>query len=80
MLLFDEDLLEADEADPLDEVEMERGDAFWFSAIQYQTVRSYLCKPCSALKELQHPAEKTIKGMLCEFHQVLRLDSFFSMQ
>ncbi len=39
MLLFDEDLAKADEGNPLDEVEMERGDAFWFSANWYQTVR-----------------------------------------
>ena len=38
VLLFDEDLAEADEAHPLDEVEMERGDAFWFSPTWYQTV------------------------------------------
>ena len=42
VLLFDENLAEADEAHPLDEVEMERGDAFWFSAGWYQTVRSCL--------------------------------------
>ena len=41
MLLFDENLLEADEAAPLDEVEMERGDAFWFSPTWYQTVGSH---------------------------------------
>lgn len=38
VLLFDEDLAQADEANPLDEVELERGDAFWFSANWYQTV------------------------------------------
>ena len=47
MALFDADLAEADTGAPLDEVELDQGDAMWFSPTWYQTVspcpRSCLC-------------------------------------
>ena len=45
--LYDMDLAEADESAPLDEVEMERGDAMWFSPLWYQNVSPTACHPCN---------------------------------
>ena len=54
------DLAEADESAPLDEVELERGDAMWFSPLWYQNVSPLVCHPCNwhtlSCPKLQHKA------------------------
>lgn len=49
VLLFDSDLKAADEAAPLDEVELDPGDSMWFSPKWYQTVsRACFCHTASS--------------------------------